>query len=140
VSRLLSVLVYVVGSIMGVGAIFGALNAMYSAVSSRTTEIATLRAIGFGSAPIVVSVSIEALLLAAAGGILGAGAAWLFFNGRAVSTTQGTAYAQLIFDISVTLRLAIIGVVVSGVIGFIGGLFPAIRASRLPIATAPRAV
>jgi putative ABC transport system permease protein len=140
VSRLLSVLVYVVGSIMGVGAIFGALNAMYSAVSTRTTEIATLRAIGFGSAPIVVSVLIEALLLAAAGGILGAGAAWLFFNGRAVSTTQGTAYAQLIFDISVTLRLAIIGVVVSGVIGFIGGLFPAIRAARLPIATALRAV
>jgi putative ABC transport system permease protein len=136
VTRLLSVLVYVVGSIMGVGAIFGALNAMYSAVSTRTTEIATLRAIGFGAAPIVVSVLIEALLLAAAGGVLGAGAAWLFFNGRSVSTTQGTAYAQLIFDISVTPRLAIIGVVVSCVIGFIGGLFPAIRAARLPIATA----
>jgi putative ABC transport system permease protein len=140
VSRLLSVLVYVVGSIMGVGAVFGALNAMYSAVSTRTTEIATLRAIGFGSAPIVVSVLIEALFLAAAGGVLGAGAAWLFFNGRSVSTTQGTAYAQLIFDISVTLRLAIIGVAVSGVIGFIGGLFPAIRAARLPVATALRAV
>jgi putative ABC transport system permease protein len=136
VTRLLSVLVYVVGSIMGVGAIFGALNAMYSAVSTRTTEIATLRAIGFGAAPIVVSVLIEALLLAAAGGVLGAGAAWLFFNGRSVSTTQGTAYAQLIFDISVTLRLAIIGLVASCVIGFIGGLFPAIRAARLPIATA----
>jgi putative ABC transport system permease protein len=140
VSRLLSVLVYVVGSIMGIGAIFGALNAMYSAVSTRTTEIATLRAIGFGSTPIVVSVLIEALLLATAGGILGACAAWLFFNGRPVSTTQGSAYAQLIFDISVTLRLAIIGVVVSGVIGFIGGLFPAIRAARLPIATALKAV
>jgi putative ABC transport system permease protein len=140
VSRLLSVLVYVVGSIMGVGALFGALNAMYSAVSTRTTEIATLRAIGFGSAPIVVSVLIEALLLAAAGGMLGAGAAWLFFNGRSVSTTQGTAYAQLIFDISVTLRLAVIGMLVSGVIGFIGGLFPAIRAARLPIASALRAV
>ena len=140
VSRLLSVLVYVVGSIMGVGAVFAALNAMYSAVSTRTIEIATLRAIGFGSAPIVISVLIEALLLAAAGGILGAGAAWLFFNGRSVSTTQGTAYAQLIFDISVTLRLAVIGVIVSGVIGFVGGLFPAIRAARLPIATALRAV
>jgi putative ABC transport system permease protein len=140
VSRLLSVLVYVVGSIMGVGAIFGALNAMYSAVSTRTTEIATLRAIGFGSAPIVVSVLIEALLLAAAGGALGACAAWLFFNGRSVSTTQGTAYAQLIFDISVTLKSAIIGVVASGVIGFVGGLFPAIRAARLPIARALRAI
>ena len=140
VSRLLWVLVYVVGSIMGLGAIFGALNTMYSAVSTRTTEIATLRAIGFGSAPIVVSVLIEALLLAAAGGLLGAAAAWLFFNGRTVSTTQGSAYAQLIFGISVTLQLTVIGVAVSGAIGFIGGLFPAIRAARLPIATALRAL
>jgi putative ABC transport system permease protein len=140
VSRLLSVLVYVVGSIMGVGALFGALNAMYSAVSTRTTEIATLRAIGFGSAPIVVSVLIEALLLAGAGGILGAAAAWLFFNGRTVSTTQGSAYAQLIFDISVTLQLAILGVAASCLIGFVGGLFPAIRAARLPIATALRRI
>jgi putative ABC transport system permease protein len=140
VSRLLWVLLYVVGSIMGVGAIFGALNTMYSAVSTRTTEIATLRAIGFGSGPIVVSVLIEALLLAAVGGTLGACAAWLFFGGRTVSTTQGTAYAQLIFDISVNFRLAVIGVVIACVIGFIGGLFPAIRAARLPIATALRAV
>jgi putative ABC transport system permease protein len=140
VSRLLSVLVYVVGSIMGVGAIFAALNTMYSAVSARTTEIATLRAIGFGSAPIVASVLIEALLLAAGGGILGACTAWAFLNGRNVSTTQGTAYAQLIFDISVTLQLALIGVAASSVIGFIGGLFPAIRAARLPVATALRAV
>jgi putative ABC transport system permease protein len=140
VSRLLSVLLYVVGSIMGVGAVFGALNTMYSAVSTRTTEIATLRAIGFGSTPIVVSVLIEALLLAALGGMLGACAAWLFLNGHTVSTTQGTAYAQLIFDISVTLPPALIGIAVSSVIGFIGGLFPAIRAARLPIATALRAV
>jgi putative ABC transport system permease protein len=139
VSRLLWVLVYVVGSIMGLGALFGALNTMYSAVSARTHEIATLRAIGFGSMAIVVSVLIEALLLAAAGGILGVGAAWLFFNGRTVSTTQGSAYAQLIFDISVTLQLALIGVAVAGVIGFIGGLFPAWRAARLPVATALRA-
>jgi putative ABC transport system permease protein len=140
VGRLLSVLVYVVGSIMGIGAIFAALNTMYSAVSTRAMEIATLRALGFGSAPIVVSVLIEALLLAAAGGILGACAAWLFFNGRTVSTTQGSAYAQLIFDIRVTLQLTIIGVAVSGTIGFIGGLFPAIRAARISIATALRAV
>jgi putative ABC transport system permease protein len=124
---------------MGLGAVFGALNTMYSAVSTRTIEIATLRAIGFGPAPIVVSVLIEALLLAAAGGVLGACAAWLFFNGHTVSTTQGSAYAQLIFDISVTLQSAAIGVGVSSVIGFIGGLFPALRAARLPIATALRA-
>jgi putative ABC transport system permease protein len=139
VSGLLSIIVYVVGGIMGVGAIFGALNTMYSAVSTRATEIATLRAIGFGSSAIVVSVLVEALLLAAAGGILGAFAAWLFFNGRTVSTTQGSAYAQLIFDITVTLQLALVGIAASTVIGFIGGLFPAIRAARLPIATALRA-
>ena len=140
VSSLLSIIVYVVGGIMGVGAVFGALNTMYSAVSTRTTEIATLRAIGFGSTAIVVSVLFEALLLAAAGGILGALAAWLFFNGRTVSTTQGSAYAQLIFDITVTLQLALVGVAASSIIGFIGGVFPAIRAARLPIATALRAI
>jgi putative ABC transport system permease protein len=140
VNRLLSILLYVVGSIMGVGAIFGALNTMYSAISTRTTEIATLRAIGFGPTPIVVSVLVEALLLAAIGGVLGACAAWAFFNGRTVSTTQGTAYAQLIFDISVSLQLAMIGIAAACFIGFIGGLFPAIRAARLPIATALRAI
>jgi putative ABC transport system permease protein len=140
VSSLLSILVYVVGGIMGVGAIFGALNSMYSAVSTRITEIATLRAIGFGSTSIVISVLAEALLLAAAGGILGAVAAWLFFNGRTISTTQGTAYVQLIFDITVTFQLALVGIATAIAIGFIGGLFPALRAARLPIATALRAV
>lgn len=140
VSRLLAVLVYVVGSIMGVGAAFGALNTMYSAVSARTVEIATLRAIGFGAAPIVVSVLSEALLLAAVGGILGAAVAWLFVNGLTVSTTQGSAHAQLIFDISVTLQLALVGIGASSAIGIIGGLFPAIRAAQLPIATALRTI
>jgi putative ABC transport system permease protein len=140
VSRLLSLLVYVVGGIMGVGAVFAALNTMYSAVSSRTTEIATLRAIGFGSTAMVVSVLVEALLLAAAGGALGALAAWAFFNGHTVSTTQGSANAQLVFDITVTLRLALVGIAAAIAIGFVGGLFPAIRAARLPIATALRAV
>ena len=140
VSRLLSLLVYVVGGIMGVGAVFGALNTMYTAVSSRATEIATLQAIGFGSTAMVASVLVEALLLAAAGGALGALAAWVFFNGHTVSTTQGSANAQLVFDITVTLRLALVGIAASIVIGFIGGLFPAIRAARLPIATALRAI
>jgi putative ABC transport system permease protein len=140
VGRLLSILVYVVGGIMGIGAVCGALNTMYSAVSTRTTEIATLRAIGFGSAAIVTSVLVEALLLAAAGGIVGASAAWLFLNGHTVSTTQGSANAQLIFDITVTVQLALSGIAVSCIIGFIGGLFPAIRAARLPVAAALRAV
>lgn len=125
---------------MGVGAVFGALNTMYSAVSARTVEIATLRAIGFGAAPIVVSVLSEALLLAAVGGILGAAVAWLFVNGLTVSTTQGSAHAQLIFDISVTLQLALVGIGASVAIGFSGGLFPAVRAARLPIATALRTI
>jgi putative ABC transport system permease protein len=140
VGKLLSILVYVVGGIMGVGAVFGALNTMYAAVSSRASEIATLRAIGFGSTAMVVSVLVEALLLAAAGGALGALAAWAFFNGHTVSTTQGSANAQLVFDITVTLRLALVGIAASIVIGFAGGLFPAIRAARLAIATALRAV
>jgi putative ABC transport system permease protein len=140
VSSLLAILIFVVGGIMAVGAILGALNSMYSAVSTRASEIATLRAIGFGSAAIVASVLIEALLLAATGGVLGALAAWLFFNGRTVSTTQGSAHAQLIFDITVTLQLAALGIAASSVIGLIGGLFPAIRAARMPIATALRAV
>jgi len=140
VSKLLSILVYVVGGIMAVGAIFGALNTMYSAVSTRATEIATLRALGFGSGAIVISVLVEALLLAMAGGTLGAFASWLFFNDRTVSTTQGSGNAQLMFDITVTIQLAMVGIAAACVIGFIGGLLPAIRAARLPIATALRAV
>ena len=140
VGRLLSILVYVVGGIMGAGAVLGALNTMYSAISSRATEIATLRAIGFGSTAMVMSVLVEALLLAAAGGVLGAFAAWAFLNGHTVSTTQGSANAQLVFDISVTLRLALVGIAVSMAIGLVGGLFPAVRAARSSIATALRAI
>jgi putative ABC transport system permease protein len=140
ISKILSIVAYVVGGIMAVGAIFGALNTMYSAVSARSREIATLRAIGFGPVPVVISVFVEALLLALFGGALGAAIAWLFFNGHTVSTIGGNFGGQLIFDISVTPSLVILGIVWACVIGLVGGLFPAIRAARLPVATALRAV
>jgi putative ABC transport system permease protein len=137
-SRLLFFVAYVVGGIMAVGAVFGALNTMYSAVSSRSLEIATLRAIGFGALPVVVSVFVEAVMLALIGGALGALAAWIFFNGNSVNTL-GANFTQVVFRLTVTPQLALSGIMWASVIGAIGGLFPAIRAARLPIAAALRA-
>jgi putative ABC transport system permease protein len=127
-----------VGTIMAIGAIFGALNTMYSAVSARSVEIATLRAIGFGAFPVVFSVFAEAVLLALAGGLVGALLAWLFFNGNTASTLSGN-FTQVVFPLTVTSGLLILGIVWAVVIGIIGGLFPAIRAARLPVAVALRA-
>jgi len=140
VGALLSALIYVVGSIMGLGAAFAALNTMYSAVSARSAEIATLRALGFHRSVVVTSILVESLLLASAGGLLGSFIAWLFFSGHTISTTQGTANSQLIFNIAVTPAIAGVGVAISAAIGFIGGLLPALHAARLPIARALRAV
>jgi putative ABC transport system permease protein len=137
-SRVISVIAYVVGGIMAVGALFGALNTMYSAVSARSREIATLRALGFGATPVVISVFVEALLLALLGGALGALAAWLFFDGNIVSTSGGNV-AQIVFALAFTPGLVAIGVIWACAIGLIGGLFPAVRAARLPVATALRA-
>jgi putative ABC transport system permease protein len=138
-TNLLSIVAYVVGGIMAVGAFFGALNAMYSAVSTRSREIATLRAIGFGATATVTSILVESLLLSAIGGVIGAALAWLFFNGNTVSTA-GTAQGNLVFDLTVSPGLVIVGIVWACSIGFIGGLLPAVRAARLPVATALRAV
>jgi putative ABC transport system permease protein len=140
VGALLSALIYVVGSIMGLGAAIAALNTMYSAVSARAAEIATLRALGFHRSVVVTSILVESLLLASAGGLLGSFIAWLFFSGHTISTTQGTANSQLIFNIAVTPAIAGIGVAISAAIGFIGGLLPALHAARLPIGKALRAV
>jgi putative ABC transport system permease protein len=137
-NKLLNFLAYFVGSIMAIGAVFGALNAMYSAVAARSLEIATLRAIGFGSFSVVVSVLIEALALALAGGAIGAIFAWLFFNGNTVSTLGGN-FTQVVFHLTVSPTLLVTGIVWACVIGVIGGLFPAIRAARLPVAAALRA-
>jgi putative ABC transport system permease protein len=138
-TMLLSIVAYVVGGIMAVGAFFGALNAMYSAVSTRAREIATLRAIGFGATATVTSILVESLLLSAIGGIIGAALAWAFFNGNTVSTA-GTAQGNLVFDLTVSPMLVVIGIIWACAIGFIGGLLPAIRAARLPVATALRAI
>jgi putative ABC transport system permease protein len=138
-SKVLSFVGYFVGSIMAVGALFGALNTMYSAVSARSLEIATLRAIGFGSSAVVISVFVEALLLAVTGGAIGAAIAWIFFNGNAANTLSGN-FTQVVFRLAVTPELIVIGITWAAAIGLVGGLFPAIRAARLPIATALRAV
>jgi putative ABC transport system permease protein len=125
---------YFVGIVMAVGAVFGAINTMYSAVDSRTREIATLRAMGFGGLGVVVSVMVESLALAIPGALLGVVIAWLLFNGHAAQISS------LSFPLAVTPALAILGVIWSIVIGFIGGLAPSVRAARLPVATALRAI
>jgi putative ABC transport system permease protein len=127
-----------VAIIMAIGAMFGALNTMYSAVAGRALEIATLRAIGFGALPVLLSVMIEALLLSLLGGIIGAALAWLFFNGHSVSTLGG-AFAQVVFQLTVTPALIVTGIVWACIIGLLGGFFPALRAARLPVAEALRA-
>ena len=127
----------IVAAIMAFGALFGALNTMYSAVSTRTQEIGTLRALGFGAAPVIASVMAEAMALSLTGGILGAGIAYLLFNGYSVSTLGGN-FTQIAFNFAVTPGLVIQGLVWALAIGFIGGLFPAVRAARLPVTQALR--
>jgi putative ABC transport system permease protein len=127
-----------VAIIMAIGAMFGALNSMYTAVAARSMEIATLRAIGFGGMPVLLSVMIEALALSLLGGILGAALAWFFFNGHSVSTL-GAAFAQVVFQLTVTRALIVTGIVWACLIGLLGGFFPALRAARLPVAEALRA-
>ena len=131
ISSILKIVAYVVGGIMAIGPVFGARTTMYSAVSTRSREIATLRAIGFGPVSVVVSVFVEALLLALIGGAVGALLAWLMFNGHSVDTLGGGFGGQLIFDLAVTPALIALGIIWACVIGVIGGLFPAIRAARL---------
>jgi len=136
-TTVMNLIARVVGSIMAVGATFGALNTMYSAVSARTQEIATLRAIGFSGLPIVASVLAEALTLSILGGSLGAVLAWLFFNGHGVNALGGN-FTQLVFRLTVTPGLMVQGIAWAVAIGLIGGLFPALRAARLPVTAALR--
>jgi putative ABC transport system permease protein len=141
IGKVIYIIAYVVGGIMAIGAIFSALNTMYSAVSARLREIATLRAIRFGATAMVMSVLAEALLLALIGGTIGATIAWLFFNGHQVSTSAGgNAAGHLIFELSVSPALIATGIIWACTIGLIGGLLPAVRAARLPVATALRAI
>jgi len=124
--------------LMSIGAIFGALNSMYSSISVRGKEIATLRALGFGPVPVLVSTIVESTLLALAGGIVGGALAFLIFNGFQVSTLNFASFSQVVFDFAVTPDLLADGLRVALLIGVVGGLFPAIRAARLPVAQALR--
>lgn len=141
-SRPLTELITIVGNtvavIMAIGAMFGALNTMYSAVDARSLEIATLRAIGFGALPVLASVMIESVALALLGGILGGALAWMLFNGHSVATLGG-AFAQVVFQLAVSRALLLEGILWACAIGVLGGLFPALRAARLPVAEALRA-
>ncbi|MEJ2384083.1 MAG: ABC transporter permease [Xanthomonadales bacterium] len=136
--RLITTLGTLIAVIMGFGAVFGALNTMYTAVAARAREIATLRALGFHSGPVVISVLLESLLLALAGGVIGATLAWAVFDGFSASTLNWSSFSQLTFAFDVSVPLLIQGVVFALLIGFFGGLFPAVRAARQPIATALR--
>jgi putative ABC transport system permease protein len=133
----IGVLAGIVAFIMAIGATFGALNTMYSAVSARTREIGTLRALGFGALPVITSVMAESMLLSLSGGLLGALFAYVVFNGYAVSTLGG-GFTQVAFQFAVTPNLVVIGLLLAVVIGFLGGLAPAIRAARLPVTAALR--
>ena len=127
-----------IAAMMALGALFGALNTMYSAVAARTREIATLRALGFSAGPVVLSVLIESLVLALAGGLLGAGGAYLLFDGFTAATINWQTFSQVTFAFAVTPRLLVRAIIWAAALGLIGGLFPAIRAARLPIAAGLR--
>ena len=141
-SQALTLMIKIIGIFitvaMGAGAVFAALNTMYAAVAARTREIATLRALGFRAGPVVFSVLAESLLLALLGGLIGASVAWLAFDGFQTSTLNWSTFSQLSFAFAVTPPLIALGIVSSLLMGLIGGLFPAIRAARLPVATALR--
>jgi putative ABC transport system permease protein len=136
-SRVLIGLVKYVGTtiavLMGVGAVFAALNTMYSAVSARTREIATLRALGFGAAPVLVSVLFEAVTLGLLGGIVGGLIVYFGLNGYQASTLNWASFTQITFAFTVTPRLLLTGLGYSLILGFVGGLLPGLRAARMPV-------
>jgi putative ABC transport system permease protein len=137
-TRFIQTIGFFIATMMALGAVFGALNTMYSAISARTREIATLRALGFGSGPVILSVMLESLVIALAGGAVGAVAAYFAFNGFKTSTINWQTFSQIAFAFRVTPVLLALGVMWAIIIGSIGGIFPAIRAARLPIASALR--
>ena len=138
VSMFIKAVGYPVAILMALGAIFGAINTMYASVSTRTREIATLRALGFGSFPVAFSTLFESLVLSLIGGAIGSLVVFLLFNGYSVSTLNFSSFSQVVFDFAVTADLLIQGVFFAAIIGIIGGFFPAIRAAKLPVATALR--
>ena len=136
--RIVSTIGSIIGVLMGVGAVFGAIITMYTAVASRTREIATLRALGFGAVPVVVSVLVEGALLSLIGGAIGGAIAWAVFNGYETATMNFQSFSQMAFRFAVTPALLIRGLLYALIMGLIGGALPAIRAARLPVVTALR--
>jgi len=141
-SRVMQTIIKTIGVtiavLMAVGAIFGAVNTMYTAVAARTREIATLRALGFASFPVVVSVLAEAVLLSLIGGSVGGLLAWLAFDGYQTATMNWQSFSQVAFAFAVTPALLIRGLLYATLMGLLGGLFPAWRAARMPVVTALR--
>ncbi len=137
ITTLINVLGFMVASVMGIGAVFGALNTMYSAISARNREIATLRAIGFSGSAVVVSFVMESLLIALLGGLLGA-LLILPIHGYTASTINWQTFSHMSFAFSITADILVKGLLFALFMGFFGGLFPAIRAARRPIAPALR--
>ena len=139
--RLLGAVAVAIGALMTIGAMFGALNTMYSAVAARMRELATLRALGFNARALVVALLLESLLLALVGAMAGIGAAYAVFDGHAISTLGGSRWdSQLVYSLTITPALALEATALACVIGFIGGLIPALRAIRIPVAESLRAV
>jgi putative ABC transport system permease protein len=128
----------VIAGLMGIGAVFAAVNSMYSAVASRTREIATLRALGFRGGPVIAAVLAESMMLAVVGGVAGGVIAYIGLNGYQTSTINWQSFSQVAFAFAVTPTLLVRGVVYALFIGLVGGLFPAIRAARVPVVVALR--
>ena len=127
-----------IAGLMGIGAVFGAVNTMYNAVASRSREIATLRALGFGSLPVVVSVLVEAVAISFVGGVIGGLIAWAAFDGYQTSTMNFQSFSQVAFAFAVTPSLLALALFYAVLMGLAGGLLPAIRAARQPVVTALR--
>jgi len=136
--QIITTIGFLIAGLMGIGAVFGAVNTMYTAVASRTREIATLRALGFGNFPVVFSVLTEAVVLSVVGGIIGGLAAWAAFDGYQTSTMNFQSFSQVAFTFAVTPALLTQALLYSVLMGVLGGLFPAWRAARLPVVTALR--
>jgi putative ABC transport system permease protein len=137
-TRLISTIGYSIAGLMGIGAVFGAILTMYTAVATRAREIATLRALGFNTASVLVSILAESIVLGAIGGIIGGTVAYLAFNGYQTSTMNFQTFSQVAFAFRITPQLLGTGLGYALAMGLIGGLFPAIRAARLPIPAALR--
>ncbi len=137
-TRLIQTIGFAIAGLMGIGAVFGAILTMYTAVATRSREIATLRALGFDTSSVVLSVLVESMLLGAIGGMIGAGAAYVAFNGYQTSTINFQTFSQVAFAFRVTPDLLALGLFYALTMGLIGGLLPALRAARLPIPSALR--